>query len=70
MDYNYHTHTERCGHATGDDEQYVRAAIEAGIKFLGFSDHVPFKNVVHPSDRMNYDQLDDYIESIETLKKK
>lgn len=68
MDYNYHTHTERCGHATGDDEQYVLAAIEAGFKVIGFSDHIPFKNVIHPSDRMNYDQLDDYIQSIESLK--
>ena len=70
VDYNYHTHTERCGHATGDDEQYVLAAIEAGFKVLGFSDHIPFKNVTHPSDRMNYDQVDDYIESIESLKVK
>lgn len=68
MDYNYHTHTERCGHANGEDEQYVLAAIEAGFKVIGFSDHIPFKNVIHPSERMNYDQLDDYINSIESLK--
>ena len=70
MDYNYHTHTDRCGHATGDDEQYVRAAILAGFKVIGFSDHIPFKNVIHPSERMNYDQLEDYIQSIESLKVK
>lgn len=70
MDYNYHTHTERCGHANGEDEQYVLAAIEAGFKVLGFSDHIPFKSVIHPSERMNYDQIDDYITSIEHLKVK
>lgn len=70
MDYNYHTHTERCGHANGEDEQYVLAAIEAGFKVLGFSDHIPFKSVIHPSERMNYDQIDDYINSIEGLKVK
>ena len=28
MKANYHTHTARCGHATGTDEDYVLAAIE------------------------------------------
>ena len=36
---NYHTHTARCGHAIGTDEEYVQAAIQAGLKTLGFSDH-------------------------------
>ena len=38
---NYHTHTYRCGHAVGEDRQYVETAIERGLKVLGFSDHVP-----------------------------
>ena len=42
MDYNFHTHTTRCHHATGSDEEYINRAIEAGIKHLGFSDHAPF----------------------------
>ena len=42
MDYNLHTHTKRCGHASGEDEEYVLAAIDAGIKTLGFSDHAPY----------------------------
>ena len=29
---NYHTHTARCGHAIGTDEEYVQAAIQAGLK--------------------------------------
>ena len=32
---NYHTHTTRCFHAIGKDEEYVKAAIKAGIKELG-----------------------------------
>lgn len=43
MIYNYHTHTTRCRHATDADEDYIRCAIEAGIKYLGFSDHIPFR---------------------------
>ncbi len=38
---NYHTHTKRCRHAVGEDREYVEAAIEAGLKVLGFSDHTP-----------------------------
>lgn len=43
MDYNYHTHTFRCRHAKGSMEEYVLRAIEGGIKYMGFSDHVPFR---------------------------
>ena len=30
MDYNLHTHTKRCGHASGEDEEYVLAAKSFG----------------------------------------
>ena len=70
MDANYHTHTYRCGHARGSDEQYVRAAIDAGFVILGFSDHVPFEGFHKASDRMDYDQLDEYLNSIQSLKAK
>lgn len=67
---NHHTHTYRCGHATGTDEEYVLKAIEAGMKELGFSDHVPFKNASQPHIRMEYSQIDEYISSINSLKEK
>lgn len=38
---NYHTHTYRCGHAIGKEEEYVKSAIRIGIKEIGFSDHIP-----------------------------
>ena len=34
---NWHTHTKRCGHAIGEDEDYVKVAIEGGLKTLGLS---------------------------------
>lgn len=43
MDYNYHTHTFRCRHADGLEEEYVVRAIENGVKYMGFSEHVPLK---------------------------
>ena len=39
---NYHTHTWRCQHASGTEEDYVRAAVAAGFKVLGFADHTPW----------------------------
>lgn len=69
---NYHTHTYRCMHANGKDEEYVLAAIQAGYEVLGFSDHSPWK---YDSDfvasvRMPLSQFNDYYKSISDLKEK
>ena len=66
---NWHTHTSRCGHAVGTDEEYVLAAIQAGLKTLGFSDHAPYREPF-PPERMNYEQLEDYKSSVLSLKEK
>ena len=42
MNYNYHTHTPLCEHATGSMQEYILNAIDGGIIHMGFSDHVPF----------------------------
>lgn len=39
---NYHTHTRRCMHAGGTDEEYIQKAIAENLKILGFSDHAPY----------------------------
>ena len=67
---NYHTHTKRCGHAVGEDEEYVIEAIKMGIKVLGFSDHVMIPNVSELNVRAEYSQMDDYFQSIKYLKGK
>lgn len=66
---NYHTHTKRCGHAIGNDEDYVVSAIKAGIKTLGFSDHAPYRTP-DPGIRMELDQFPEYVQSIQNLKEK
>ena len=38
---NYHTHTNLCGHAIGNIENYIETAITNGLEVLGFSDHIP-----------------------------
>ncbi len=67
---NYHTHTYRCGHAEGRDEEYVQSALEAGIEILGFSDHTPY---FFPGDhysrfRMRPELFSGYCESVNALK--
>lgn len=68
--FNYHTHTVRCGHAKGTDEEYVLAAIEAGYEILGFSDHAPYRTMPAPRARMDWEYLEDYISSITALQEK
>ncbi len=70
MDFNIHTHTYRCMHASGTDEEYVQNALKQGIKVLGFSDHIAFKHRNDSGMRMKYTEVDEYIASITKLKEK
>lgn len=44
MPADYHTHTPLCRHATGTPEEFVAAALAAGLDELGISDHAPAAN--------------------------
>ncbi len=70
MKVNYHTHTTRCNHAVGSEREYVESAIKGGIKELGFADHTPwpYPNYVSPT-RMSVAELDDYVNTVLSLKK-
>lgn len=68
--YCFHTHTYRCGHATGEDEEYVLEAIAAGCRVLGFTDHVMLPDFSQPGIRGNYSDLAGYLDSIRNLKEK
>lgn len=73
MKVNYHTHTARCNHARGTDEEFVLAAIQAGFSEIGFSDHTPwpYRTLGYRSKiRMELKELEDYCASILALKKK
>ena len=73
MKANYHTHTARCGHAVGTDEQYIEAAIAQGYDVLGMSDHVPWpyeSGYTHTHVRMTIDRLDEYVATMREMKKK
>ncbi len=72
MIYNYHTHTLRCSHATGTPEEYIKKAIENGIKYMGFSDHAPyiFPDGHESGYRVPVSQAEDYINEITALRDK
>ena len=66
---NFHTHTSRCHHAFGNDEEFVRTAIQNGFEVLGFSDHACWK---YDSDfvahmRMKLDEFDDYKDKVNII---
>ena len=71
MLHNYHTHTPRCNHAVGTEEEYVLAALDAGLKVLGFSDHTPwmFPGDYYSHMRMYPDELDGYCHAVNQVKK-
>ncbi len=66
---NFHTHTYRCLHADGSEEDFVLEAIKCGFTEIGISDHGP-----EPTNtigyRMLWEDIDDYLDTLTQLKKK
>lgn len=71
MRANYHTHSYRCNHATGENEEYIKEAITAGLDEIGLGDHMshPGKEVDN-FNRMPYENLEEYFKDIEKLQEK
>lgn len=63
---DYHTHHVRCGHASGELEEYVQKGIALGLSQLGLSDHMPLLHVdpaaYLPGMAMPMDELPRYAE--------
>lgn len=72
MDYNFHTHTVRCRHAIGTEEEYIAEAIKGGIKYLGFSEHIPFAfpDGYEGKSRVPVSQAEEYVSTLCTLREK
>lgn len=70
--FDLHTHHDRCGHASGALEDYVREAIRRGMQILGVSDHSPyfFSQEDHPYKQlaMAVTEFDAYIAEAVRLK--
>jgi histidinol-phosphatase (PHP family) len=68
MPADYHSHTPLCKHATGTPEEYVEAALAAGLSEYGISDHAPCRPEPFDDWRMLESELPDYFEWIERAK--
>lgn len=62
---DYHTHTARCGHASGTVEEYIESALSHNISEIGFSDHAPMPETTREGFTMSGDEIEPYISSIE-----
>lgn len=73
MFIDYHTHHERCGHATGTLRQYIEQAIKIGLDQIGLSDHMPVihlpKEKILPGLGMELAELENYVDEAVALKK-
>ena len=69
---NYHTHTTRCRHGYGADEEFVQEALRNNLQILGFSDHTPyfFPGDYYSTMRMYPEELEGYSASILSLQEK
>ena len=70
---DYHIHTARCGHASGEMAAYVERAVRAGLPEMGFSDHI-FMYWLPPERRdpvlaMPEDQFGQYVEDVYRLRR-
>lgn len=74
MFIDYHTHHARCGHASGQLEEYVQRGVEIGLQQLGLSDHMPLLHVdpaaYYSGMAMPMDELPRYVEECLYLKDK
>ena len=69
---DYHTHHNRCGHALGQIEDYIKMALSCGLIEIGISDHGPLYfldgNDPQPGLAMAKDELEGYVEEVLSLK--
>ncbi|MBQ7363313.1 MAG: histidinol-phosphatase [Clostridia bacterium] len=72
MNYNYHTHTPYCRHASNTAEEYVRRAVQMGVTYMGFSDHAPYR---HADGfglywRVQPEELESYISELSEIRER
>jgi histidinol-phosphatase (PHP family) len=69
-----HTHTSRCGHAGGRDEEYVERALALGLGAIAVTDHIPFYWLPperrDPTLAMPPEELPRYVDAVLSLKER
>ncbi|GGH87833.1 histidinol-phosphatase (PHP family) [Pullulanibacillus pueri] len=73
MAFDFHTHHDRCGHATGSIRDYIEQAIAKGLQYIGISDHSPYfaakEDQAKPGIAMAKSEFPHYIAEVLQLKK-
>jgi histidinol-phosphatase (PHP family) len=67
---NLHTHSWYCGHGTGELSAYIQSAKDANLALLGFSEHCPVPDHRWRNSRMDFSQLDVYVQECRNLQRK
>ena len=74
MDVDHHTHHRRCGHAVGEIEEYIQAALALGFAEIGITDHAPVYwmegDHALPGIAMARSELAAYVEEVLALKER
>ncbi|WP_130860377.1 histidinol-phosphatase [Gracilibacillus phocaeensis] len=74
MTFDLHNHHYRCGHAEGQIEDYIQAAIQRGLQYIGIADHSPFfyseEDQLRPDIAMAKSEFPNYVQEVLELKKK
>lgn len=62
-----HVHTQRCGHATGTVDDYVRAAAERGLVGLAMTEHLALPDELDPNRNLSMPacDLEDYLVEVD-----
>lgn len=62
-----HIHTERCGHASGTVDDYVRAALKAGLGGIAITEHLALPEDVDPGRHLSMPtcDLEDYLVEVD-----
>ena len=68
MMIDYHIHTKLCKHAVGEMHEYIESAIQAGLSEIAFTDHIPLPNKFDTEHRMNFDEMETYLNWIDKNK--
>lgn len=70
MRTNFHTHTSRCNHAFGTDDEFVTEAVKSKYKVLGISDHCPWPDEIDQGSRMYVSGIPEYVAAVHSLRDK
>lgn len=63
-----HTHTRLCNHASGEPEEYLRAAAGKGLTYYGISDHLPSPRGYDALYRMKPEEFPVYRETVRRMR--